>query len=470
MNSMIRTLLGSAAFALLTLNLGGCPVDRNTGDDLTASGSDPAPQTDAAQSGTTAPGGNAGGGQTGGQNPPPQPPPQTPPPPPPAISANAGPDQTVEDRALVTLSGRANDSSGQTISFEWTQVGGPAVVLAGANGATATFETGETSTTLQFRLTARSPSGEASDEVQITVRAAPILFVVNRTGSIVSFRKPAALAGDLSPRTIITGDNALLTNPSDVILDAGGSLIAANPEDNRLNGYLNGLNASGIVTPNRLVNGTETQFNGPEALAYDAGRDLLYVGNYDGIPGFVCVFENVSRPVFSGRIAPARRINSYGMMNVRAMRLMPDGTLYVGSSGNHVVAVFPNAAGLTGQVTPARTIWRQNSSSLSDFELDAANRLYLLDRNERRLFVYEGAATLDGEQTGGRQLNLVGATDPACVVVDRDGVGYVSDAGANAILVIRDIGTKSGDVTADATISGPRTGISYPDHLRLIQR
>lgn len=468
MNRLIRS-LGLATIALVALNLGGCPVDRESGGDLTTV-ADPAPQTDATQAGASSPQTNPDAAPTGGQRPDPGSPPPPPPPPPPAITANAGPDQTVEDRATVTLAGRAADTNGQSVTYEWTQTAGPAVTLAGANTANPTFETGATSSTLRFRLTARSASGEAADEVEITVRAAPILFVVNRTGSIVSFRKPAALAGDVLPRTIITGDNALLTNPSDVVLDAGGSLIAANPEDNRLNGYLNGLTASGIVPPNRLVSGTETQFNGPEALAYDASRDLLYAGNYDGVPGFVCVFENASRPGFSGRIAPVRRINSYGMMNVRALRLTSDGTLYVGSSGNHAVAVFPNAASLTGQVTPARTIWRQNSSSLSDFELDTANRLYLLDRNERRLFVYDGAATLDGEQTGGRQINLVGAADPAGVVVDRDGVGYISDAAANAILVIRGIGTKSGDVTADATISGPQTGLSFPDHLRLIQR
>jgi hypothetical protein len=57
-----------------------------------------------------------------------------------APSANAGPDKSVDEVSLVTLNGSGNDpDAGQSLTFQWTQTGGPAVTLNGANTATATF-------------------------------------------------------------------------------------------------------------------------------------------------------------------------------------------------------------------------------------------------------------------------------------------------------------------------------------------
>jgi hypothetical protein len=55
-------------------------------------------------------------------------------------TANAGPDQAVDEGSQVMLSGSGSDPDvGQTLSFMWTQTGGPAVTLMGANTATPTF-------------------------------------------------------------------------------------------------------------------------------------------------------------------------------------------------------------------------------------------------------------------------------------------------------------------------------------------
>ncbi len=75
--------------------------------------------------------------------------------------ANAGPDASVAELALLTLSGASsNDPEAQTLSYAWTQTAGPAVVLTGATTAAPSFTApavtpggGPLTVSLTFRLT-----------------------------------------------------------------------------------------------------------------------------------------------------------------------------------------------------------------------------------------------------------------------------------------------------------------------------
>ena len=85
---------------------------------------------------------------------------------------NAGVDQSVDAGTAVTLSGAAADPDGAIASHAWTQTGGPAVTLAGADSATATFTAPNVPAheTLTFRLTVVDNDGaEASDEMTVRV-------------------------------------------------------------------------------------------------------------------------------------------------------------------------------------------------------------------------------------------------------------------------------------------------------------
>jgi hypothetical protein len=81
--------------------------------------------------------------------------------------ADAGPDQTVPQRTLVTLSGSASTGAS---TYSWTQVSRPVVALSGAGTASPSFTfpvlVGQ-SPTLVFRLTVTGPGGTDMDDVQI---------------------------------------------------------------------------------------------------------------------------------------------------------------------------------------------------------------------------------------------------------------------------------------------------------------
>jgi hypothetical protein len=92
-------------------------------------------------------------------------------------AANAGPDQSVNQGASVTLDGtRSTDPEGGILAYSWLQTRGtPAVTLDNPNSAQPRFlaNTGGGSSSLVFRLTVTDPEGlSASDQCSILVNAA----------------------------------------------------------------------------------------------------------------------------------------------------------------------------------------------------------------------------------------------------------------------------------------------------------
>jgi hypothetical protein len=91
-------------------------------------------------------------------------------------TANAGPCNLVNELTVVSLNGLGStDPDGDTLSYSWTQLCGPSVVLTGANSGTPTFMAPAVNscgfTLLKFRLTVNDGfGGSDTDEVIILVR------------------------------------------------------------------------------------------------------------------------------------------------------------------------------------------------------------------------------------------------------------------------------------------------------------
>lgn len=88
-------------------------------------------------------------------------------------TANAGPDQVVNEGVRVALTGAgSSDSDGQVSRYQWTETTNSGVVIANANTATPSFvaPTLSTATTLTVQLTVTdNEGGTATDSVSITV-------------------------------------------------------------------------------------------------------------------------------------------------------------------------------------------------------------------------------------------------------------------------------------------------------------
>jgi PKD repeat protein len=92
--------------------------------------------------------------------------------------ANAGPDQNGSVGATVRLNGLGStDTDGDALGYEWTQSGGPTVVLAAAGTAQASF-TPDQEGTYTFSLVVNDDTDDsAPDEVVIRVQAAAAVVV-----------------------------------------------------------------------------------------------------------------------------------------------------------------------------------------------------------------------------------------------------------------------------------------------------
>ena len=119
-----------------------------------------------------------------------------------APTADAGPDQSIAENAVVTLDATGStDPESQPLTYTWVQTGGPAVVLSDANAAQPTFTAPEllVNTDLTFQLTANDGTSDSVDTVTISVDAEnpqQITFYLDGVGDgsdlpIASLKTPA---------------------------------------------------------------------------------------------------------------------------------------------------------------------------------------------------------------------------------------------------------------------------------------
>lgn len=93
------------------------------------------------------------------------------------LTADAGPDQTVDPAQAVVLDASGSSSfAGRALSFAWTQVEGPQVILQRADNVVAVWTAPALpqTTTYVFKLSVQDGVLQATDRVQVTVAPSPL--------------------------------------------------------------------------------------------------------------------------------------------------------------------------------------------------------------------------------------------------------------------------------------------------------
>jgi len=277
--------------------------------------------------------------------------------------ANAGPYQTVSAGAGVTLDGKAStDPDGDPITFMWTQTAGLPVTLNNAGTAMPTWTAPDTAGSYTFELTVSDQAASSTATVHVMVTTNPILYIANFVGNSVvahDISAPQNINGNFSPDAHLAGPQTLLNRPSDLIVDAGGALVASHvgggrlesPEyDNAVSGELEISDINGNFTPSRNVEGTATLLGTPTSIAVNRANDLAFVAEVSSDQIFV--YANASTAAFNGNLPPIRVIASAVLNDPFGVNFGADDHLYVANNGGNDVLVFADASNINGTVTP----------------------------------------------------------------------------------------------------------------------
>ena len=156
-------------------------------------------------------------------------------------SASAGPDQVISEASSVTLDASASlDPDGESLTYAWTQVAGPAVTLSDTSSVQPTFTAPDTTagTTLVFRVAVDNGDQTSFDSVII------------------------AVTGDNDAPTANAGNDQVVTRNTTATLDASGS---TDPEGQHL-GYT-WIQTGGPIVTLSDNNVPDPTFTTPDTLA-----------------------------------------------------------------------------------------------------------------------------------------------------------------------------------------------------------
>lgn len=234
------------------------------------------------------------GGSGGGRSPLPPPPPNT------APTASAGGDQTAAENEVVRLAGSGADADGDTLSYAWSQVSGPAGSFSAGDAASTEFSVptiavGATEEIVLRLTVSDGRGGSATDE--LTVSASSSDFLV--------FRRRA---DETSPLELVrydpqTGNESVLN--AALVANGQVEFFAVSPDrqsiayiadqetEDRFELYVVALDGSGVVKINapfaNAAGDVKRMQWSPDSsqLAYDADAELdeiteIYLADSDG--------------------------------------------------------------------------------------------------------------------------------------------------------------------------------------------
>ncbi len=181
----------------------------------------------------------------------------------------------------------------------------------------------------------------------------------------------ADATGYPAPLQIIEGAATQLDSPSDVTVDAAGTIYVLNTgAAPTITVYAAGAN--GNVAPARVLAGSNVFPAGTFAtsIAVDAALNLYVPEGPNGIAIFA--------PTANGNAVPSATLSGSNVGYVDRVRVGATGTIYVTSSGQPAAPIEVFAAGSSGNPTPAATI-DLPPVSLEDISPDAAGDLWVAE-------------------------------------------------------------------------------------------
>jgi sugar lactone lactonase YvrE len=285
------------------------------------------------------------------------------------------------------------------------------------------------------------------------------------TSGVITVYPPGS-SGDVSPSSIIYGNDTGLAIPAGILVDS--SIYVANEAGN-LTVY--SLDANGDAAPAATLSNPATGLNGPTAIAFDSNRKAYVANSFNGpfsASGSVTVYSPGGYGVAG---APSATIigSNTGLTSPSGIALDTTGNIYVsnasgGSSSSGSVTVY--APGSNGNVTPSATIISPDIFDPTGVAVDSLGSLYVtcsivmghsIGYTVDIFPALSNGNVIPSSMIMGLQTQL---SQPSGIALDSQRNIYVANRGSNSVTMFAS--GSSGNVAPSIVISGSNTGLSSP--------
>src|SRR5262249_13326145 len=197
--------------------------------------------------------------------------------------------------------------------------------------------------------------------------------------------------GNVTPEATITGSQTLISAPQRILVDVPNNrLLVANQGAGSILIFLNASTLSGNVAPHAALTSTGNML-APVDLAIDTttGIDLLYVADGQN----VLVFSAQSALSANVNNAPVRTI-IFGFP-IGAMLLdVPNNRLFVADAAGNTIDILPNASTANGPAAGVTTISGSNTllQRPTALAFDKAGRLMVSNLTGPTITIYSSSA------------------------------------------------------------------------------
>lgn len=288
-----------------------------------------------------------------------------------------------------------------------------------------------------------------------------VLYIASANGnSVISYRDPATINGNIAPDTDLFGEQTQLFFPTDIVVTANDTLVVSNFDTNTVTSYANAAESNGNLPPDGNVEGVATLLDRPVTLAVNAAEDLLFVAN-GGAADEILVYSGASMSSLNGNLAPTRTITSTDIQDPVGINFGANDDLYVVNGSSDNIVVIAGASEVNGNVAATRIIGSGAFGDLFDVFIDGNDTMYVVDI-DGFIYTFNDASTLNGSVDPDFVLTVPPAVTLTAIAVDSDGNAYIVDSGADAVYSYDNIATLNGALNPDRTIQGDQTQMDGP--------
>jgi hypothetical protein len=188
--------------------------------------------------------------------------------------ADAGPNQLNVPAAIITLNGSGSyDPLGETLTYSWTQISGPTVVITNPTAAVATFPA-TSGNTYAFRLTVKNTDGLQGSATTTVSTSSPGLvsvLVFQATPSQIAPGGTSTLNWVVQNATTVT----IAPAPGAVSATSGQTVVTPSATTTYT---LTATGPAGTVTATAVVTVTATPIVSPQIVRFDASPLTIQPG------------------------------------------------------------------------------------------------------------------------------------------------------------------------------------------------